>query len=64
MKKSKKFTGFVIFFFFFFFHVLRTVHLQQLKGMQRSKLFTFVKGVPFINRRYSKWVPFSVENGV
>ena len=49
VKKSKKFTGFVI---FFFWHVLRAVHLQQLKGMQRYKLFKFVKGVPFINRRY------------
>ena len=48
VKKSKKFTGFVI----FFWHVLRAVHLQLLKGMQRYKLFKFVKGVPFINRRY------------
>ena len=34
------------------------VHLQQLKGMQSSKQ-GMGKGVPFVNGRYTKEVPFS-----
>ena len=34
-----------------------TVHLQQLKGMQNSKQ-GMGKGVPFVNRRYTKGVSF------
>ena len=33
-------------------------YLQQLKGMQRSKL-----GVPFVNRRYTKQVLFLLKIG-
>ena len=35
-----------------------TVHLQQLKGMQSSKQ-DMLKVVPFVNRMYTKGVPFS-----
>ena len=31
--------------------MLRTVHLQRLKGMQRIG-----KGVPFVNKRYTKGI--------
>ena len=34
------------------------LHLQQLKGMQSSKQGVYVKGVTFVNRRYTKGVPF------
>ena len=33
--------------------------LQLLKGMQSCRHWTYVKGVPFVNRRYMKGVPFS-----
>ena len=35
------------------------MHLLQLKGVQSSRS---VKGVPFVNRRYTKEVAFSVLN--
>ena len=37
--------------------IKKTVHLQQLKGIQSSKIGK-VKGVPFVNRRNTKGVPF------
>ena len=40
-----------------FVHIFKTVHLRQLKGKQRSTLSMW-KGVPFVNRRYTKGVPF------
>ena len=45
--KSKKWSGFVIYLY------LKTVHLQQLKGV-----LTIGKGVPLVNRRYMIGVPF------
>ena len=39
--------------------LIGTVHLLQLKGMQSSR---YVKGVPFVNRRYTKETTFSVRN--
>ena len=40
-----------------FIHILKTEKLQQLKGMESSKLGN-EKGVPFFNRRYTTGVPF------
>ena len=37
--------------------IVKTVHLQQLKGVQSSKS-RYVKGIPFFNIRYTKGVPF------
>ena len=35
------------------------MHLQQLKGMQCSDLKAlYIKGVPFVNRTYTRGVPF------
>ena len=48
VKKSKKFTGFVIFFLACF----KGSAFTAVERVQRYKLFKFVKGVPFINRRY------------
>ena len=46
-------------------HVLKTLYLQQLKGMPSRVLnLGYVKGVPFVNRRHSKGVPFSVKNEI
>ena len=40
-----------------FILILKTKNLQQLKGMESSKLGN-EKGVPFLNRRYTTGVPF------
>ena len=40
-----------------FIPISKTEQLQQLKGMQSSKL-GIRKGVPFVTRRYTKGVPF------
>ena len=53
VKKSSKRFGFLIFLIF----ILKTVYSQQLKGMQKSKL-GYVKGVPFVNREYTKGLSF------
>ena len=35
------------------------MHLQQLKGMQYSDLKAlYIKGVPFVNRTYTRGLPF------
>lgn len=54
VQKSRKRSGFHI---FICIHIVKTVHLQQLKGMQSSKS-TYVTGPPFFNIRYTKGVPF------
>ena len=38
---------------------LKNSALTAVKGMQNSNKGTYVKGVPFFNRRYTKGVPFS-----
>ena len=40
-----------------FIHILRTENLQQLKGMESSKLGN-EKGVPLYNRRYTTGITF------
>ena len=39
------------------------VHLQYLKGIQSCKLQGMCKGVPFVNTRYMKGLPFSFKIG-
>ena len=56
VKKSAKRFGFVI----FFMYILKTEHSQQLKGVQKYKL-GYVKGVPSVNRTYTKRVPFWIK---
>ena len=56
-KKSSKRSGFVI------YYVLKTVHLQQVKGMQSSKL-VMSKGYNLFNRRYTKGVHFLSKHGI
>ena len=51
VKKSRKFTCFVIFF------LSKIVHLKQLKWMQCSKLGS-VKRVPLLNGKYAKGYRF------
>ena len=51
--KSAKCSGIIM----WFIHILKTENLQQLKGMESSKLGN-EKGVPFFNRRYTTGVPF------
>ena len=43
-----------------FIHILKPLHLQQLKGMQSFKLGMW-KGAPFVNRRYRKGYFFSIK---
>ena len=40
-----------------FVHILKTVRLRQLKGMQSSKIGVR-KGYQSVNRRYTKGIPF------
>ena len=51
VEKSRKRYGFVIFSCF----KRDWVHLQQLKEMQSSR---YEEGVPFVNRMYTKVLPF------
>ena len=47
---------FIYIYIYIYIYILKTAHSQQLKGMQKSKL-GYMKGVPFVNRRYTKGVP-------
>ena len=48
--ESKKESGLVL----WFIHILKTVYIQQFKGIQSSKLARYVKRVQLSNRRYPK----------
>ena len=52
VKRSEKVLG------FWFVHTFKTVHLQELKGMQSSKRGKWKGYHSSINRRYAKGVPF------
>lgn len=55
VKNWRKRSGFLI----YSYSILKTMHLLQLKGMQSSRS---VKGLPLVNRRYTKEVAFSDLN--
>ena len=58
VKKSRKRSGFVIFSYL----KVRQPHLTP--GKRDVKFQSkYVKGVPFVNKRYTKGEPFSVING-
>ena len=52
VKKWRKRFGFVI-----YIRILKTVHLQKFVKEMKSST-RFLKGVPFVNRKYTKEVPF------
>ena len=52
VKETRKLPGLVI------YSLKKTLHLQQLKGLESSKQGMYVKGVTFVNRKYTKGVPF------
>ena len=57
VKKSTKRFDFVIFLYIYFKY---SALFTAIERMQKSKL-RYVKGVPFVNRRHTKGVPFWIK---